>query len=129
MPPGPLSHSNVTDQPLVISYFEDWLKDQSFRRPPWILFHLLIYKSLDITSLLRSHLKCEQILLRKLVKMLVRLSLSYPCILFLTYLRLQGDTESAICASTLYYLLVLQSIRQWKTIIIQETACAATRGR
>ena len=81
-----------------------------------------------IATLLRSHPEQEQNLLRLLVNKLVHFPLSYPYFIFLTHLLLQGDTESAICARTSYYLLhVLQEHPAMKTIVIQETTALIMR--
>lgn len=112
----PLLHPDVTDQHLVIWYFEDWLKKYFFS-----YLQILEAFSLDplpyvrmqslalITALLRSHPEQEQNLLRLLVNKL-------------------GDTESSICARTSYYLLhILQEHPAMKAVIIQETTALIMR--
>ncbi|KAH9959933.1 CBF/Mak21 family-domain-containing protein [Russula dissimulans] len=106
----PLLHPDVTDQHLVVWYFEDWLKKYFFS-----YLQILEAFSLDplpyvrmqslglIASLLRSNPEQEQNLLRLLVNKL-------------------GDTENAICARTSYHLLhVLQEHPAMKKVIIHET--------
>ncbi|KAI0295053.1 CBF/Mak21 family-domain-containing protein [Multifurca ochricompacta] len=112
----PLLHPDVTDQHLVIWYFEDWLKKYFFS-----YLQILEGFSLDplpyvrtqsltlIATLLRSSPEQEQNLLRLLVNKL-------------------GDTESAICSRTSYHLLqVLQEHPAMKTVIIRETTALIMR--
>ncbi|KAH9952381.1 CBF/Mak21 family-domain-containing protein [Russula dissimulans] len=106
----PLLHPDVTDQHLVVWYFEDWLKKYFFS-----YLQILEAFSLDplpyvrmqslglIAFLLRSNPEQEQNLLRLLVNKL-------------------GDTENAISARTSYHLLhVLQEHPAMKKVIIHET--------
>ncbi|KAI0256819.1 CBF/Mak21 family-domain-containing protein [Lactifluus subvellereus] len=112
----PLLHPDVTDQHLVIWYFEDWLKKYFFS-----YLQILEAFSLDplpyvrtqslnlIATLLRSNPEQEQNLLRLLVNKL-------------------GDTESAICARTSYHLLhILQEHPAMKAVVIRETTALIMR--
>ncbi|OCH87760.1 CBF-domain-containing protein [Obba rivulosa] len=105
----PLLNPSVTDQHLVLWYFEDWLKKYFFS----ILQTLETY-SLDplsyvrtqslafISTLLRDKPEQEQNLLRLLVNKL-------------------GDTEKTICSRASYHLLqILQAHPAMKSVIVRE---------
>ncbi|KAH9946569.1 CBF-domain-containing protein [Amylocystis lapponica] len=104
-----LLHPSVTDQHLVIWYFEDWLKKYFFT-----ILQILETFSLDplnyvrtqslafISTLLREKPEQEQNLLRLLVNKL-------------------GDTEKAICSRASYHLLqLLQAHPNMKSVIVRE---------
>ncbi|KAK7687630.1 hypothetical protein QCA50_008844 [Cerrena zonata] len=104
-----LLHPEVTDQHLIMWYFEDWLKKYFFH----ILQTLETY-SLDtlpyvrtqslafIFTLLRDKPEQEQNLLRLLVNKL-------------------GDTEKSVCSRASYHLLqVLQAHPAMKNVIVRE---------
>ncbi|EIW77769.1 CBF-domain-containing protein [Coniophora puteana RWD-64-598 SS2] len=105
----PLSHSGVTDQHLLVWYFEDWLKKYFFS-----VLKILENLSLDsltyvrtqalslISTLLREKPEQEHNLLRLLVNKL-------------------GDSEKSICSRVSYHLLqVLQSHPSMKIIVVRE---------
>ncbi|EMD35825.1 hypothetical protein CERSUDRAFT_138554 [Gelatoporia subvermispora B] len=105
----PLLHPGVTDQHLVLWYFEDWLKKYFFS-----VLQILETYSLDplnyvrtqslafISTLLRDKPEQEQNLLRLLVNKL-------------------GDTEKSICSRASYHLLqILQAHPAMKGIITRE---------
>ncbi|THH28825.1 hypothetical protein EUX98_g5360 [Antrodiella citrinella] len=104
-----LTHPDVTDQHLVMWYFEDWLKKFFFS-----ILQILETYSLDplqyvrtqslgsIASLLREKPEQEQNLLRLLVNKM-------------------GDTEKSVCSRASYHLLqVLQSHPAMKAVIVRE---------
>ncbi|TCD69479.1 hypothetical protein EIP91_007605 [Steccherinum ochraceum] len=104
-----LLHPDVTDQHLVMWYFEDWLKKFFFS-----ILQILEASSLDplqyvrtqslafITSLLREKPEQEQNLLRLLVNKM-------------------GDSEKSVCSRASYHLLqVLQSHPAMKGVIVRE---------
>ncbi|KAI0259757.1 CBF/Mak21 family-domain-containing protein [Gloeopeniophorella convolvens] len=112
----PLLHPDVTDQHLVLWYYEDWLKKFFFT-----FLQILEAFSLDtlvyvrtqslafISTLLRSTPEQEHNLLRLLVNKL-------------------GDTESSVSARTSYYILqVLQEHPAMKSVIIRETTALIMR--
>ncbi|KAN0134591.1 CBF/Mak21 family domain containing protein [Lactarius tabidus] len=111
-----LLHPDVTDQHLVVWYFEDWLKKfffsflqilEIFSSDP--LSYVRTQSLTLIATLLRSNPEQEQNLLRLLVNKL-------------------GDPESAICARTSYHLLqVLQEHPAMKAVIIRETTALIMR--
>lgn len=112
----PLLHPDVTDQHLVVWYFEDWLKKfffsflqilEIFSSDP--LSYVRTQSLTLIATLLRSNPEQEQNLLRLLVNKF-------------------GDPESAICARTSYHLLqVLQEHPAMKGVIIRETTALIMR--
>ncbi|KAH8990280.1 CBF-domain-containing protein [Lactarius akahatsu] len=112
----PLLHPDVTDQHLVIWYFEDWLKKfffsylqilETFTSDP--LPYVRTQSLTLIATLLRSNPEQEQNLLRLLVNKL-------------------GDPESAISARTSYHLLqILQEHPAMKAVIIRETTALIMR--
>ncbi|KAI0919766.1 hypothetical protein AcV5_001742 [Taiwanofungus camphoratus] len=105
----PLLHPSVTDQHLVLWFFEDWLKKYFFA-----ILQILETYSLDpltyvrtqslafISTLLREKPEQEQNLLRLLVNKL-------------------GDTEKSICSRASYHLLqLLQAHPNMKGVIVRE---------
>ncbi|KAI9450958.1 CBF-domain-containing protein [Russula earlei] len=112
----PLLHPDVTDQHLIVWYFEDWLKKyffsylqilEAFSMDP--LPYVRMQSLALIATLLRSNPEQEQNLLRLLVNKL-------------------GDTENAICARTSHYLLhVLQEHPAMKAVIIHEATTMIMR--
>ncbi|RDB21715.1 Ribosome biogenesis protein NOC1 [Hypsizygus marmoreus] len=105
----PLTHPEVTDEHLLIWYFEDWLKKYFF-----LILQILEMLSLDplqyvrtqsltlIFTLLRDKPEQEQNLLRLLVNKL-------------------GDTEKSLCSRASYHLLqLLQSHPSMKSVIVRE---------
>ncbi|KAH9167890.1 CBF-domain-containing protein [Lactarius sanguifluus] len=112
----PLLHPDVTDQHLVIWYFEDWLKKfffsylqilETFTSDP--LPYVRTQSLILIATLLRSNPEQEQNLLRLLVNKL-------------------GDPENAISARTSYHLLqILQEHPAMKAVIIRETTALIMR--
>ncbi|KAJ7118810.1 CBF/Mak21 family-domain-containing protein [Mycena epipterygia] len=112
----PLSHPSVTDQHLLLWYFEDWLKKYFFS-----ILQILETLSLDpltyvrtqaltlIFTLLRDKPEQEQNLLRLLVNKL-------------------GDTEKSICSRVSHHLLqVLQSHPSMKSVIVREIIALVLR--
>ncbi|KAJ7771586.1 CBF/Mak21 family-domain-containing protein [Mycena metata] len=112
----PLSHPSVTDQHLLLWYFEDWLKKYFFS-----ILQILETLSLDplpyvrtqaltlISTLLREKPEQEQNLLRLLVNKL-------------------GDTEKSICSRVSHHLLqLLQSHPSMKSIIVREIIALVLR--
>ncbi|KAF7353702.1 Sterol regulatory element binding protein cleavage-activating protein [Mycena venus] len=112
----PLSHPSVTDQHLVLWYFEDWLKKYFFS-----ILQILETLSLDplpyvrtqaltlISTLLRDKPEQEQNLLRLLVNKL-------------------GDTEKSICSRASHHLLqLLQSHPSMKSVIVREIIALVLR--
>ncbi|KAJ6500610.1 CBF/Mak21 family-domain-containing protein [Mycena sanguinolenta] len=112
----PLSHPSVTDQHLLVWYFEDWLKKYFFS-----VLQILESLSLDplpyvrmqalnlIFTLLRDKPEQEQNLLRLLVNKL-------------------GDTEKSICSRASYHLLqLLQSHPSMKSVIVREIIALVLR--
>ncbi|KAF8152290.1 CBF/Mak21 family-domain-containing protein [Crassisporium funariophilum] len=105
----PLLHSAVTDQHLVVWYFEDWLKKYFFSVLQILetlsLDPLLYVRTQTITlifTLLRDKSEQEQNLLRLLVNKL-------------------GDTEKALCSRASFHLLqLLQSHPAMKSVIVRE---------
>ncbi|CAL1715427.1 unnamed protein product [Somion occarium] len=104
-----LLHPDVTDQHLVMWYFEDWLKKYFFH-----ILQILETYSLDplpyvrtqalgfISTLLRDKPEQEQNLLRLLVNKL-------------------GDTEKSVCSRASYHLLQLvQTHPAMKGVIVRE---------
>ncbi|KAI0278455.1 CBF/Mak21 family-domain-containing protein [Russula brevipes] len=112
----PLLHPDVTDQHLIIWYFEDWLKKfffsylqilEAFSQDP--LPYVRTQSLPLIATLLRSNPEQEQNLLRLLVNKL-------------------GDKEASICARTSYYLLhILQEHPAMKTVVINEAMMLVMR--
>ncbi|KAI9439771.1 CBF-domain-containing protein [Lactarius indigo] len=112
----PLLHPDITDQHLVIWYFEDWLKKfffsylqilETFTSDP--LPYVRTQSLTLIATLLRSNPEQEQNLLRLLVNKL-------------------GDPESAISARTSYHLLqILQEHPVMKAVIIREITALIMR--
>ncbi|KAK2465032.1 hypothetical protein APHAL10511_003108 [Amanita phalloides] len=105
----PLLHRSVTDQHLIVWYFEDWLKKYFFS-----ILQILEALSLDplpyvrvqaislVFTLLRDKPEQEQNLLRLLVNKL-------------------GDTEKSICSKGSYYLLqLLQTHPAMKAVVVRE---------
>ncbi|KAF9005217.1 CBF/Mak21 family-domain-containing protein [Cyathus striatus] len=105
----PLLHPDVTDQHLVVWYFEDWLKKYFFS-----VLQVLETLSLDnlpyvrtqtinlIFTLLRDKPEQEQNLLRLLVNKL-------------------GDTDRTLCSRASYHLLqLLQTHPSMKGIVVRE---------
>ncbi|KAJ6606393.1 CBF/Mak21 family-domain-containing protein [Mycena vulgaris] len=112
----PLSHPSVTDQHLLLWYFEDWLKKYFFS-----ILQILETLSLDplsyvrtqaltlIFTLLRDKPEQEQNLLRLLVNKL-------------------GDTEKSICSRASHHLLqLLQSHPSMKAVIVREIIALVLR--
>ncbi|KAJ6546959.1 CBF/Mak21 family-domain-containing protein [Mycena capillaripes] len=112
----PLSHPSVTDQHLLLWYFEDWLKKYFFS-----ILQILESLSLDplpyvrtqaltlIFTLLRDKPEQEQNLLRLLVNKL-------------------GDTEKSICSRASHHLLqLLQSHPSMKSVIVREIIALVLR--
>ncbi|KAK7006768.1 CCAAT-box-binding transcriptional factor [Favolaschia claudopus] len=112
----PLSHPSVTDQHLLLWYFEDWLKKYFFS-----ILQILEALSLDplsyvrtqalnlISTLLREKPEQEQNLLRLLVNKL-------------------GDTEKAICSRASHHILqLLQSHPSMKSVIVREIIALVLR--
>ncbi|KAJ7460928.1 CBF/Mak21 family-domain-containing protein [Mycena galericulata] len=112
----PLSHPSVTDQHLLLWYFEDWLKKYFFS-----VLQILETLSLDplpyvrtqaltlIFTLLREKPEQEQNLLRLLVNKL-------------------GDTEKSICSRASHHLLqLLQSHPSMKAVIVREIIALVLR--
>ncbi|KAJ6488466.1 CBF/Mak21 family-domain-containing protein [Mycena vitilis] len=112
----PLSHPSVTDQHLLLWYFEDWLKKYFFS-----ILQILESLSLDplayvrtqaltlISTLLRDKPEQEQNLLRLLVNKL-------------------GDTEKSICSRASHQLLqLLQSHPSMKAVIVREIVALVLR--
>ncbi|TFK25841.1 CBF-domain-containing protein [Coprinopsis marcescibilis] len=112
----PLLHSEVTDQHLLVWFFEDWLKKYFFS-----VLQILETLSLDtlpyvrtqslalITTLLRDKPEQEQNLLRLLVNKL-------------------GDPEKSICSRASYHLLqVLQAHPSMKAVIVREISALILR--
>ncbi|KAK7035790.1 CCAAT-box-binding transcriptional factor [Favolaschia claudopus] len=112
----PLSHPSVTDQHLLLWYFEDWLKKYFFS-----ILQILEALSLDplsyvrtqalnlISTLLRDKPEQEQNLLRLLVNKL-------------------GDTEKAICSRASHHILqLLQSHPSMKSVIVREIIALVLR--
>ncbi|KAJ7184372.1 CBF/Mak21 family-domain-containing protein, partial [Mycena filopes] len=112
----PLSHPSVTDQHLLLWYFEDWLKKYFFS-----ILQILETLSLDplpyvrtqaltlISTLLREKPEQEQNLLRLLVNKL-------------------GDTEKSICSRVSHHLLqLLQSHPSMKSVIVREIIALVLR--
>ncbi|KAI9460350.1 hypothetical protein F5148DRAFT_260657 [Russula earlei] len=108
-------HPDVTDQLLIVWYFEDWLKKYfsylqileafSMDNLPYVRMQSLAL----IATLLSSNPEQEQNLLRLLVNKL-------------------GDTENAICARTSHYLLhVLQEHPAIMAVIIHEATTMIMR--
>ncbi|SJL06413.1 uncharacterized protein ARMOST_09749 [Armillaria ostoyae] len=105
----PVRHPSVTDQHLLLWYFEDWLKKYFFS-----VLQVLEMLSLDplayvrtqslnlISTLLRDKPEQEQNLLRLLVNKL-------------------GDTDKAICSRASYHILqLLQTHPSMKSVIVTE---------
>ncbi|KAF8227475.1 CBF-domain-containing protein [Tricholoma matsutake] len=105
----PLTHPSVTDEHLLLWYFEDWLKKYFFS-----ILQILETLSLDplsyvrtqaltlIFTLLRDKPEQEQNLLRLLVNKL-------------------GDTDKSLCSRTSYHLLqLLQTHPSMKAVIVRE---------
>ncbi|KAK0208967.1 CBF/Mak21 family-domain-containing protein [Desarmillaria ectypa] len=105
----PVQHSSVTDQHLLLWYFEDWLKKYFFS-----VLQILETLSLDplpyvrtqslnlISTLLRDKPEQEQNLLRLLVNKL-------------------GDTDKAICSRASHHILqLLQTHPSMKSVIVTE---------
>ncbi|KAK0481504.1 CBF/Mak21 family-domain-containing protein [Armillaria novae-zelandiae] len=105
----PLRHPSVTDQHLLLWYFEDWLKKYFFS-----VLQILEMLSLDplpyvrtqslnlISTLLRDKPEQEQNLLRLLVNKL-------------------GDTDKAICSRASHHILqLLQTHPSMKSVIVIE---------
>ncbi|KAG7452135.1 CBF-domain-containing protein [Guyanagaster necrorhizus] len=105
----PVRHSSVTDQHLLLWYFEDWLKKYFFS-----VLQILEMLSLDslpyvrtqslnlICTLLRDKPEQEQNLLRLLVNKL-------------------GDTEKSICSRASHHILqLLQTHPSMKSVIVTE---------
>ncbi|KAJ7090360.1 CBF/Mak21 family-domain-containing protein [Mycena belliarum] len=112
----PLTHPSVTDQHLLLWYFEDWLKKYFFS-----ILQILETLSLDplsyvrtqaltlIFTLLRDKPEQEQNLLRLLVNKL-------------------GDTEKSICSRASHHLLqLLQSHPSMKAVIVREIVALVLR--
>ncbi|KAJ7491216.1 CBF/Mak21 family-domain-containing protein [Mycena latifolia] len=112
----PLTHPSVTDQHLLLWYFEDWLKKYFFS-----ILQILETLSLDplsyvrtqaltlIFTLLRDKPEQEQNLLRLLVNKL-------------------GDTEKSICSRASHHLLqLLQSHPSMKAVIVREIIALVLR--
>ncbi|KAJ7349048.1 CBF/Mak21 family-domain-containing protein [Mycena albidolilacea] len=112
----PLSHPSVTDQHLLLWYFEDWLKKYFFS-----ILQILETLSLDplpyvrtqtltlMATLLRDKPEQEQNLLRLLVNKL-------------------GDTEKSICSRASHQLLqLLQSHPSMKAVIVREIIALVLR--
>ncbi|KAI0050110.1 CBF-domain-containing protein [Auriscalpium vulgare] len=112
----PLLHPDVTDQHLVLWYFEDWMKKFFFS-----FLQILEALSLDtliyvrtqalsfIFTLLRDTPEQEHNLMRLLVNKL-------------------GDTEKSICSRASYHLLqLLQAHPAMKSIVIRETTALIMR--
>ncbi|KAF7305180.1 CCAAT-box-binding transcriptional factor [Mycena kentingensis (nom. inval.)] len=112
----PLSHPKVTDQHLLLWYFEDWLKKYFFS-----VLQILETLSLDplpyvrtqaitlVCTLLREKPEQEQNLLRLLVNKL-------------------GDTEKSICSRASHLLLqVLQTHPAMKSVIVREIIALVLR--
>ncbi|KAJ7915545.1 CBF/Mak21 family-domain-containing protein [Mycena leptocephala] len=112
----PLTHPSVTDQHLLLWYFEDWLKKYFFS-----ILQILETLSLDplpyvrtqaltlIFTLLRDKPEQEQNLLRLLVNKL-------------------GDTEKSICSRASHHLLqLLQSHPSMKSVIVREIIALVLR--
>ncbi|KAF8191466.1 CBF/Mak21 family-domain-containing protein [Mycena galopus ATCC 62051] len=112
----PLTHPSVTDQHLLLWYFEDWLKKYFFS-----ILQILETLSLDplpyvrtqaltlIFTLLRDKPEQEQNLLRLLVNKL-------------------GDTDKSICSRASHHLLqVLQSHPSMKSVIVREIIALVLR--
>lgn len=105
----PVRHPSVTDQHLLLWYFEDWLKKYFFS-----VLQILEMLSLDpliyvrtqslnlISTLLRDKPEQEQNLLRLLVNKL-------------------GDTDKAICSRASHHILqLLQTHPSMKSVIVTE---------
>ncbi|KAK0466300.1 CBF/Mak21 family-domain-containing protein [Desarmillaria tabescens] len=105
----PVRHPSVTDQHLLLWYFEDWLKKYFFS-----VLQILETLSLDplpyvrtqslnlISTLLRDKPEQEQNLLRLLVNKL-------------------GDTDKAICSRASHHILqLLQTHPSMKSVIVNE---------
>ncbi|KAJ7611600.1 CBF/Mak21 family-domain-containing protein [Roridomyces roridus] len=112
----PLTHPSVTDQHLLLWYFEDWLKKYFFS-----ILQILETLSLDplpyvrtqainlIFALLRDKPEQEQNLLRLLVNKL-------------------GDTEKSLCSRASHHLLqLLQSHPSMKSVIVREIIALVLR--
>ncbi|KAJ7168329.1 CBF/Mak21 family-domain-containing protein [Mycena crocata] len=112
----PLTHPSVTDQHLLLWYFEDWLKKYFYS-----ILQILETLSLDplpyvrtqaltlIFTLLRDKPEQEQNLLRLLVNKL-------------------GDTEKSICSRASHHLLqLLQSHPSMKSVIVREIIALVLR--
>ncbi|KAF5378151.1 hypothetical protein D9615_007633 [Tricholomella constricta] len=112
----PLNHPAVTDEHLLMWYFEDWLKKYFFS-----ILQILETLSLDplqyvrtqsltlIFTLLRDKPEQEQNLLRLLVNKL-------------------GDTEKSLCSRASYHLLqLLQSHPSMKGVIVREIIALVLR--
>ncbi|KAF8063503.1 CBF/Mak21 family-domain-containing protein [Lyophyllum atratum] len=112
----PLNHPSVTDEHLLIWYFEDWLKKYFFS-----ILQILETLSLDplqyvrtqsltlIFTLLRDKPEQEQNLLRLLVNKL-------------------GDTEKSLCSRSSYHLLqLLQSHPSMKAVVVREIIALVLR--
>ncbi|KAF9062024.1 CBF/Mak21 family-domain-containing protein [Rhodocollybia butyracea] len=112
----PLLHPDVTDQHLVVWYFEDWLKKYFFS-----ILQILENLSLDplpyvrtqtlnlISTLLREKPEQEQNLLRLLVNKL-------------------GDTDKAICSRASYQILqLLQPHAPMKGVVVREITSLVLR--
>ncbi|KAF7294651.1 CCAAT-box-binding transcriptional factor [Mycena indigotica] len=112
----PLGHPGVTDQHLLLWYFEDWLKKYFFS-----ILQILETLSLDplpyvrtqsitlLCTLLREKPEQEQNLLRLLVNKL-------------------GDTEKSICSRASYLILqLLQTHPAMKLIVVREIVALVLR--
>ncbi|KAF8882268.1 CBF/Mak21 family-domain-containing protein [Infundibulicybe gibba] len=112
----PVLHPSVTDEYLLLWYFEDWLKKYFFS-----VLQILETLSLDplpyvrmqsltlIFTLLRDKPEQEQNLLRLLVNKL-------------------GDTDKSLCSKSSYYLLqLLQTHPSMKSVIVREIIALVLR--
>ncbi|KAG6819264.1 hypothetical protein H0H93_013579 [Arthromyces matolae] len=106
----PLNHPDVTDEILIVWYFEDWLKKYFFSTLSLDPLPYVRTQSLTlISTLLRDKPEQEQNLLRLLVNKL-------------------GDTEKPICSRASYHVLqLLQTHPSMKLVVVREIIALVLR--